>query len=129
MFLGATDFNKIHQPGNFRAIDASLQREQAWPTLSCARWACRGSTSAMWRSMSTATAAATLMEDTQVPDSDVVKEHFPNDSDGFLYKMQPWFELAPFPSGYDIAFNKQSWCNLDALHHHRRREKSAALSL
>ena len=37
------------------------------------------------------------MEDTQVPSSDVVKEHFPNDSDGFLYKMQPWFELPRFP--------------------------------
>ena len=46
------------------------------------------------------------MEDTQVPDSDVVKEHFPNDTDGFLYKMQPWFEFAPFLSGITIAFNR-----------------------
>ena len=40
------------------------------------------------------------MEDAQVPGSDMVKEHFPNDAGGYLYKMQPWFEFAPFPSGY-----------------------------
>ena len=28
MFLGTTDFNKIHQPGNGPGDDASLQREQ-----------------------------------------------------------------------------------------------------
>ena len=37
------------------------------------------------------------MEDAQVPDSDCVKEYFPNDTGGFLYKMQPWFEFAPVP--------------------------------
>ena len=52
------------------------------------------------------------MEDAQVPDSDLVKEHFPNDSGGFLYKMQPWFELAPFLSGYTIGLDNESWCNL-----------------
>ena len=64
-----------------------------------------------------------------MPDSDVVKEHFPNDTDGFLYKMQPWFEFAPFPSGNSIAFDNESWCALNALHHHRRREKDGALPL
>jgi hypothetical protein len=79
--------------------------------------------------MSTATAAAHLMEDTQVPDSDVVKEHFPNDTDGFLYKMQPWFEMAPFLSGYTMGFDNRILVQPDALHHHRRRQKGAALSL
>jgi hypothetical protein len=54
----------------------------------------------------------TFMEDAQTPDADVVKEHFPNDSDGWLYKMQPWFEFAPTPSGASIGFNNMSWCNL-----------------
>jgi hypothetical protein len=53
-----------------------------------------------------------LMEDTQVPGSDVVKEHFPNDTGGYLYKMQPWFEMAPFPNGVSIGYNENSWCNL-----------------
>src|SRR5438067_12562828 len=54
----------------------------------------------------------TLMEDTQTPDADVVKEHFPNDSDGWLYKMQPWFEFGPQPSGPSIPFNNVSWCTM-----------------
>src|SRR5208282_761289 len=35
-----------------------------------------------------------------------------NDSDGFLYKMQPWFEMAPFLSGHTMNFDNQSWCKL-----------------
>ena len=53
-----------------------------------------------------------LMEDTQTPDSDMVKEHFPNDADGCLYKMQPWFEFGPAPTGISIPFQNESWCNL-----------------
>jgi hypothetical protein len=32
-FLGATDFNKIHQPGNGPGDDASLQREECANTF------------------------------------------------------------------------------------------------
>ena len=53
------------------------------------------------------------MEDAQTPDSDVVKEHFPNDSGGWLYKMQPWFEFAPALNGEGINFDNQSWCTLN----------------
>jgi hypothetical protein len=53
-----------------------------------------------------------LMHDRQNPGADVVKEHFPNDSDGFLYKMRIWFEFAPSPSGSSLGFDNQSWCNL-----------------
>jgi hypothetical protein len=52
------------------------------------------------------------MEDTQVPDSDMVREYFSNDTGGFLYKMQPWFEFGPAPTGISIPFNNNSWCNL-----------------
>jgi hypothetical protein len=89
----------------------------------------RGSTNAMWPSMSTATANGTLMEDTQVPNSDVVKEHFPNDDGGFLYKMQPWFEMAPFLSGYAMGFDNQSWCCLMPYTTTGGRQKGAALPL
>jgi hypothetical protein len=50
------------------------------------------------------------MEDAQVPGSDMVKEYFPDDSDGYLYKMQPWFEFAPFPSSYAIGTAAESYC-------------------
>jgi hypothetical protein len=110
-FLGATDFNKIHQPGNGPGDDASIQREQLANTFLRtlgAPWLYKRYVAVYVNG----NRRGTLMEDTQVPSSDVVKEHFPNDTDGFLYKMQPWFEMAPFPSGATMAFNNNSWCNL-----------------
>jgi hypothetical protein len=110
-FLGATDFNKIHQPGNGPGDDGSIQREQ----LANSFLRTLGVPWLYKRYVAVYVNGArrgTLMEDTQVPSSDVVKEHFPNDPDGFLYKMQPWFEMAPFPSGSTINFNNNAWCNL-----------------
>ena len=110
-FLGATDFNKIHQPGNGPGDDASIQREQLANTFLRAL-------GVPWLSKRYAAVyvngnrRGTLMEDTQVPGSDVVKEHWPNDDGGFLFKMQPWFEMAPLPSGASMSFDNQSWCNL-----------------
>ena len=103
-FLGATSFNKIHQPGNYAGDDASLQREQLANTF-------LRTLGVPWLNRRYAAVYVNgnrrgpLMEDTQCPDSDVVKEHFPNDSDGYLYKMQQWIEFAPFPAGSTIAFN------------------------
>jgi regulation of enolase protein 1 (concanavalin A-like superfamily) len=110
-FLGATDFNKIHQPGNGPGDDTSIQREQLANTFLRALgvpWLSKRYVAVYVNG----NRRGTLMEDTQVPGSDVVKEHFPNDPDGFLYKMQPWFEMAPFPSGATMAFNNNAWCNL-----------------
>jgi hypothetical protein len=53
-----------------------------------------------------------LMEDTQCPDADMVKEYFPDDSDGHLYKMQPWFEFPASSSGSYIGFNNNAWCTI-----------------
>ncbi|HEY3861147.1 MAG TPA: lamin tail domain-containing protein, partial [Verrucomicrobiae bacterium] len=110
-FLGATDFNKIHQPGNGPGDDASLQREELansflrslgvpWLYKRLVAVYVNGSR------------RGTLMEDTQTPGGDVVKEHFPNDDGGFLFKMQPWFELQPLPTGPTMSFNNNAWCNL-----------------
>ena len=43
----------------------------------------------------------------------MVKEYFPNDTDGYMYKMQPWFEFAPFPSGSTISFSEDNWVTLN----------------
>ncbi len=110
-FLGATDFNKIHQPGNGPGDDPSLQREElanSFLRTLGVPWLCKRYVAVFVNG----NRRGTLMEDTQVPGSDVVKEHFPNDPDGFLYKMQPWFEMAPFASGATMAFNNYAWCNL-----------------
>jgi hypothetical protein len=110
-FLGATSFNKIHQPGNGAGDDTSIQREQIANTFLRALgvpWLYRHYVAVYVNGVR----RGTLMEDAQTPDADLVKEHFPNDADGWLYKMQPWFEFAPTPSGYSMGFNNYSWCNL-----------------
>jgi hypothetical protein len=107
-FLGATSFNKLHQPGNGAGDDASIQREQLANSFLRALgvpWLNRRYVAVYVNGHR----RGTLMEDAQTPDSDVVKEHFPNDTDGWLYKMQPWFEFAPFTF---TSFNNSSWCNL-----------------
>jgi hypothetical protein len=112
MFLGTTDFDKIHQPGNSPGDDASLQREQLANTFLRALgvpWLYKRYVAVY---VNGNRRNGNLMEDTQLPGSDVVKEHFPNDDDGYLYKMQPWFEMGPIPSGDSIPFDNQSWCNL-----------------
>jgi len=111
-FLGATSYNKIHQPGNGPGDDASLQREQLANTflrVLGVPWLNRRYVIVYVNGNH----RGTLMEDAQTPDSDLVKEHFPNDHDGFLYKMQPWFEFAPQLSGEDMNFDNQSWCTLN----------------
>ncbi|MGA2246396.1 MAG: lamin tail domain-containing protein [Verrucomicrobiota bacterium] len=112
-FLGATDFNKIHQPGNSPGDDGSLQREQLANTFLRAL-------GVPWLNKRyvvvyvNGNRRGELMEDTQVPGSDMVKEHYPNDDDGFLFKMQPWFEMAPQPSGATMAFNNNAFCQLNS---------------
>ena len=108
-FLGATDFNKIHQPGNSPGDDLSLQREQtSWSFMRAlgVPWGYRRFVAVYVNG----NRRGALMEDAQVPGSDMVKEYFPNDTDGYLYKMQPWFEFAPFASGYTIDESAESYC-------------------
>ncbi len=111
-FLGATDFNKIHQPGNGPGDDASLQREECVNTFLRALkvpWLYKRLVAVYVNG----SRRGVLMEDTQVPDGDMVKEYFPNDTDGYMYKMQPWFEFAPFPSGSYASFNMNNWVTLN----------------
>jgi hypothetical protein len=112
MFLGTTELKKLHQPGNAPGDDPSIQREQIANTFLRALgvpWLNRRYVAVYVNG----NRRLTLMEDAQVPDGDLVKEHYPNDSDGFLYKMQPWFEMAPFLSGYAIGADNVSWCTLN----------------
>jgi hypothetical protein len=112
MFLGVTSFNKIHQPGNGPGDDASLQREQLANTFLRALgvpWLNRRYVAVYVNG----NRRGPLMEDAQVPDGDLVKEHYPNDSDGFLFKMQPWFEFAPKLSGEEMKFANENWCTLN----------------
>ncbi len=111
-FLGATSFNKIHQPGNGAGDDPSLQREQLANAL-------LRSLGVPWLNRRyivvyvNGQRRGALMEDAQTPGSDLVKENFPSDTDGWLYKMQPWFEFAPALNGTTLDFGNQSWCTLN----------------
>jgi hypothetical protein len=111
-FLGATSFNKIHQPGNGAGDDASLQREQLANTF----LRDLGVPSLNRRYLVVYVNGhrrGDLMEDTQTPNKDMVEEYFPNDTDGYLFKMQPWFEFAPQLSGASMNFVNQSWVTLN----------------
>ena len=110
-FLGATSFNKIHQPGNAPGDDFSLQREQIANSLLRALgvpWLNRRYVVVLVNG----NRRGALMEDTQCPDADMIKERFPNDPDGFLYKMAGWIEFAPVAQGIGIPFANQSWCDV-----------------
>ena len=112
LFLGTAELKKLHQPGNTPGDDPSIQREQIANTFLRALgvpWLNRRYVAVYVNG----NRRLTLMEDAQVPDSDLVKEHFPNDSGGYMYKMQPWFELAPALSGYTMGADNLSWCTLN----------------
>ena len=111
LLLGAASFNKVHQPGNGAGDDASLQREQVANSL-------LRTLGVPWLNRRhivvyvNGSRRGSLMEDAQRPDGDLVGQYFPDDPDGFLYKMQPWFEFGPFPSGSWIPFNNNGWVDL-----------------
>lgn len=104
-FLGTKSFHKIHYPGN-GGNDPSLQREQTSYTFMRALglpWLFRRNVAVYINGNRN----GPLMEDSQLPNGDMVKEYFPSDSDGFLYKWDQWFEFAGAPSGQSIAYKKE----------------------
>ena len=54
----------------------------------------------------------TLMEDTQTPGSDVINALFPDDADGNLHKLQPWFEMDDATTG-QMGFSNNGWTTLN----------------
>jgi Lamin Tail Domain/CotH kinase protein len=111
MYLGTTDFKKLHPPGAVPASDVSLQRSQLSFTFLRALgvpWLYKRYVVVYVNG----NRRSILLEDTQVPDKDVLTEHFPNDDGGYLYKMQGWFEMAPTLEGYSMGYNNNAWCNL-----------------
>ena len=88
-FLGATEC-KLCYPGNLND-DATVQREQT------AYWLAEqlGIPHNQRRYVNlfvNGVRRGVIMEDTQVPNSDVIAEHYPNDTDGELFKGALWFE-------------------------------------
>ncbi|HWV99717.1 MAG TPA: lamin tail domain-containing protein [Candidatus Acidoferrum sp.] len=110
--FGTTSFNKQHVPGNGPLDDNTLQREQA------AFWMARQiglpvQNRRFYVYYVNGVRHAPLMEDAQVPGAEMLKEYFPNDSNGVLYKNHSWFEgdINQQANAY-MSFNNKSWCLL-----------------
>jgi hypothetical protein len=111
LVLGTENFNKLHMPGNGPGDDNTIQREQTaywfarqlglpWNYRRCAIMFFNGNRRGGTTSM---------IEDTETPGNDVVESRFPDDPEGDLYKLQPWFEVDD-GTGRSLGFVNQSWC-------------------
>lgn len=117
LFLGASAFNKIHWPGNdiqddtiyANNNDSTLQREQAANTFLRGLgvpWIARRYVIVYVNGVRRGQA----MEDALRPSGSVPDAYFPDDSGGYLYKIQPWFEGTAFPDATGwIAWDNESW--------------------
>jgi len=101
LLFGVTSLNKQHVPGNNPLDDNTLQREQA-----CFWMAQQIGLPAQNRRYYVyyvnGNRHGPLMEDAQTPDGEMLKEYWPNDSGGVLYKHHSWFEgdVAQQSDGY-----------------------------
>jgi hypothetical protein len=118
-FLGTSSLNKIHWIGNDiqddtptqNLNDSTLQREQAANTFLRGLglpWINRRYVAVYVNGHR----RGILMEDALRPSVSVPDQYFPNDSGGFLYKIQPWFEFGPAPSGNYTPWANLSWAYL-----------------
>lgn len=115
LFLGTDNLNKVHGPGNSPFDDTTLQREQTgyWFARQLALpWNYRRCVN-MYFNGNRPGGANQLMEDTETPGSDVVSSRFPDDPDGNLYKLQPWFEVDDGTTHASaLGFANVEWCSL-----------------
>ncbi len=94
LLLGTDNFNKVHGPGNNHHDDNTLSREATayWMAQELGLPANYKRFVAMYIN---GARRGSLMEDTQVPNTEVIASVFPDDSEGDLHKISVWYE---FPS-------------------------------
>jgi Lamin Tail Domain/CotH kinase protein len=117
LFLGTDSLNKIHAPGNGPFDDNAIQREQTvyWTMRKLGLpWGYRRFVNMYFNGNRRSGPGATpgplqMMEDSVTPGSDLVDSYFPDDADGDLYKIQPWFEQGDPTSGS----NNRLWASLN----------------
>jgi hypothetical protein len=112
--LGTENFNKIHAPGNGPFDEVTVQREQIcyWTARQMRLpWGYRRYVN-MYFNGNKRNGNASLMEDSQTPGNDMVSQFFPDDDNGNLYKMQPWFETDDTTAG-SVGFRNVAWCALN----------------
>jgi regulation of enolase protein 1 (concanavalin A-like superfamily) len=114
IFLGTENLNKVHAPGNGPFDDNTTQREQF------AYWMARqlGLPYNYRRYVNVffngnrRGGTTSIMEDTQTPGSDVIDSLWPDDPDGPLFKIQPWFETDD-TTGASVGFRNVAWASLN----------------
>jgi len=91
LVLGTDNFNKVHGAGNNHHDDNTLQRETTayWMAQQLGLPANYKRFVAMFMN---GARRGTLMEDTQVPNSEVIESVFPDDAEGNLHKISVWYE-------------------------------------
>ncbi len=113
--LGTDNFNKIHAPGNGAFDDNTNIREQTsyWMARQLgAPWNYRRFVN-MFVNGNRRGGTTALMEDTETPGGDVVESRWPDDPDGSLFKLQPWFEQPDATTQNDGGAQNRSWCTLN----------------
>jgi hypothetical protein len=118
LLLGTDSFNKIHMPGNSPGDDVTIQREQT--VYHMARKL--GLTYLNRRYVYffyNGIRKGFVMEDTQVPGGEMIDQWYAKQTEGNLYKLQPWFEFkdpnimtnagVPAGSGTTGVFENKSW--------------------
>jgi hypothetical protein len=115
-YLGANNFNKVHAPGNGGFDDPSLMREQIayFLTRKLGMPYLHRRFVAMYVNGTRKGGDNRLQEDTQRPGGDLIDEFFPDETEGRLYKLQPWFEFddVTVTGGGSAGFDNEMWCTL-----------------
>jgi len=119
-YLGTENFNKVHAPGNASFEDNNWMREQTafWIVRQAGLPYLYRRFVAMYvngnRKAGSNAGPTALMEDTQRPGGELVEEFFPDEAEGRLYKLQPWFEFddVNVTGGGAAAFSNVRWCTL-----------------
>ncbi len=96
--LGTADFNKLHWPGNIGGDD-TMQREET----SCWIAAQLGLPFNYTRFVNLYVNGAqrnSIMEDMQTPGADQLRQWYPGDADGDLFKVSVWAEYADDAAGF-----------------------------
>ena len=112
--LGTANWNKVHAPGNSAFDENTNQREQIgyWFARQMGLpWNYRRFVHMIVNGVKKGNSAQ-IMEDTERAGDDFVDSHFPNDNDGNLYKMQPWFEVDD-GTALTLGFANANWCTLN----------------
>lgn len=109
--LGSDNFNKVHAPGNGPFDDDTTQREQTvyWMARQLGLpWLYRRYVNVYVNGSK----RRKLMEDTQVGSGDFISSYFPNDDQGDLFKINPWFEFTS-ESGTSLNFSNNGWADMN----------------